>query len=205
LKPFALLIILPFVWCVLHGISRWKLKHEVHLISGSPELTENRISTIRQLLPKATVNMITAGCLEEELQRADVVTVHHRLDLYAGKPPPPQLGQMQNLVSQAGHRLELHINLAYPDCLPSATIAAFREVAKAMTVLLVGPRELNTLALDMVPLTRLTYLSFEIPDSDAEGHKTVRAIQGLQHLRGIGFTFLCTRATVLSLAIPCPT
>jgi len=166
-----------------------EVKHKVHLISGSPELTEDRISTIRQLLPKATVNMITAGCLEDELQRVDIVTVHHRLDLYAGKPPPPQLRQMQNLVSQAGHGLELHINLAYPDCLPSATIAAFREVAKAMTVLLVGPRELNTLALDMVPLSRLTYLSFEMPDSDTEGHQTVRAVQGLQHLRGIGFTF----------------
>ncbi len=39
-----------------------EIQHEVILISGSPELTENRISTIRQLLPKATVNMITAGC-----------------------------------------------------------------------------------------------------------------------------------------------
>ncbi len=28
-----------------------------------------------------------------------------------------------------------------------------------------------------------------MPDSDAEGHQTVRAIQGLQHLRGIGVTF----------------
>ena len=56
-------------------------------------------------------------------------------------------------------------------------------------MLLVGPRELNALALDMVPLTRLTYLSFEMPDSDVEGHKPVRTIQGLQHLRGIGVTF----------------
>ncbi|KAL0044202.1 hypothetical protein WJX82_003989 [Trebouxia sp. C0006] len=63
------------------------------------------------------------------------------------------------------------------------------EVAKSTTVLLVGPRELNTLALDMVPLTRLTYLSFEMPDSDAEGHQTVDAIRGLQHLRGIGVAF----------------
>ena len=56
-------------------------------------------------------------------------------------------------------------------------------------MLLVGESDLNALALDMVPLTRLTYLSFEMPDSDAEGHQTVKAVQGLQHLRGIGVTF----------------
>jgi hypothetical protein len=90
--------------------------------------------------------MITAGCIEDELQCVDIVTVQNRLDLYAGKPSLPQLGQLQNLVSRARHRLELHINLVYQDCLPSATIAAFREVAKAITVLLVGPSELNALA-----------------------------------------------------------
>ena len=166
-----------------------KIQHEVRLISRSPELTENRISTIRQVLPKATVNMIIPGRLQNELQHVDTVTVQKRLDLYAGKPSPPQLGQLQTLVGRAGHRLELHINLTYQECLSSATIAAFRQVAKSTTVLLVGPRELNTLALDMVPLTRLTYLSFEMPDSDAEGHQTVDAIRGLQHLRGIGVTF----------------
>ena len=91
-------------------------------------------------------------------------------------------------MSRAGPRLELHINLTY-QTVPSATIAAFREVVKAITVLLVGPSELNDLALDMVPLTRLTYLSFGMPDSDAEGHQTVRAVQGLQNLQGIGVTF----------------
>ena len=30
-----------------------EIQHEVRLMSGSPELTENRISTIRQLLPRA--------------------------------------------------------------------------------------------------------------------------------------------------------
>ena len=135
--------------------------------------------------------MITAGRSKDELQNVDIVTVQKRLDLYAGKPSLPQLGQLQTLVSQAGHRLELHINLTltYEDGLPCATIAAFREVAKAITVLLVGPRELNALAMDMVPLTRLTYLSFDMPDSDAEGHQHVKAVQGLQHLRGIGVTF----------------
>ena len=123
------------------------------------------------------------------MRHVDIVTVQNRLDLYAGKPPPPCLGQLQKLVSRAGHRLELHVNLAYQECLPSATIAAFREVAKAITVLLVGSSVLNALALDMVPLTRLTYLSFILPDSDAEGHQSVRAIQGLQHLRCIGVTF----------------
>ena len=166
-----------------------EIQHEVRLISGWPELNENRISTIRQLLPKATVNIITAGRSEDELQHVNMVTVQKRLDLYARKPSLPQLGQLQTLVSRAGHRLELHINLTYQDCLPSATISAFREVAKAITVLLVGDSELNALTLDMVPLTGLTYLSFNMPDSDAEGHQTVRAVQGLQHLRGIGVTF----------------
>ena len=77
-----------------------EIKHKVHLIPGSPELTENRISTIRQLLPKATVNMITAGCLENELQRVDIVTVHHRLKLYAGKPPHPSLGKCRIWMNQ---------------------------------------------------------------------------------------------------------
>ena len=42
-----------------------EIRHEVRLMSGWPELNENRISTIRQLLPKATVNMITAGRSED--------------------------------------------------------------------------------------------------------------------------------------------
>jgi len=172
------------------------IRHTLTLFWPARQRENSRVSTIRHFLPKAVIRMricsFSAGFLQQV--DCDIITVHQRISLHTSSTPQHTLYQLQKLqavISEAdpSKRVELNISPCIYQCdHPTVVMDALRNIASAITVLMMRSN-LTKLVRDMLPLYRLTELSFSMPEDNAQGIQAVTAVQCLHQLRTVWVAF----------------